>query len=130
MTPMRDFEIVEKSLRDMLDHNFINADCYGSLLPYLKKIKQALTELEETKILCESFKNDANRLNQQGIDLYLKYKKQTQILKILKEKVVDIWEILNSVDYCDWRICYKPTNKKYLLTKEEFDLLKEWLNEN
>lgn len=94
---------------------------------YKSIIEQALTELEETKILCESFKKDAIRLNEQGIDLYLKYKKQNQILEVLKNKRVDI-DLVNKVDSAKSYNCYCREYDNEL-TETEFILIKEWLNE-
>ena len=90
-------------------------------------INQALTELEETKVLCESFQKDANRLNEQGINLHLKDKKQTQILEVLKSKKVDIF--LVGITDCveEYNDFLGGNRKKYPLTETEFDLIKEWL---
>ena len=78
-TPMHDFEILEQSLNDMLDHDFIDVECYGSLLPYLKRIKEALEDYENQKLaseihtrVCESVLNENVR--------------KTKLLRLLESK--------------------------------------------
>ena len=58
------------------------------------------------------------------------YSKQDEILRIIKEKGVDVGVLqhcLTLADYnnsIEYELAYKP------LTKEEFDLLKEWLKDD
>lgn len=98
----------------------------GYVCDLVKPIYQALTELEETKVLCESFKNDANRLNEQCINLYLKDKKQTEILEVLKNKVVAKERIKNCENVNAYNNYVLPPFSQ--LTETEFNLIKEWLN--
>ncbi len=120
----------KEALADLSKTNMVDGRLPLIVKAKMSVIEQALDELEETKILCESFKQDANRLNQQCIDLYKKSQKQTQILEVLKKKNVELAYLRHCINTTKYAFNYynRTFSKDGNLTKQEFDLLKEWLN--
>lgn len=80
------------------------------------------TELERLEEARDMWKSIADNLKE-------KSDKQDEVLRIIKEKNVDIYGIKESQDVYDYNsgIENEPDFEKRLLTKKDFDLLKEVL---
>lgn len=76
------------------------------------------------KAMLEIFKN--------RIEEYENVLKELKALKIIKKKKVDIWKFIDNgifnYSYDDYYFCWNYYSCEKL-TKEEFDLLKRWLDE-
>ena len=85
-----------------------------------------LTSIREALLLLKQYQGEYGLRGQKLISNKL------NVLEILKKKRVDcfeeVCEVHNYYEYCDYMSCYKP--EKELLTKTEFDLIKEVLNED
>lgn len=106
-------EAVEKirEINYFEDDQEVIEDCFG-LEEYLSIIESALKRLESVDRIGEMFCVNVD--------------KKLKALEIIKEKRVNACEIINSKDVREynWSI---HTPKKYPLTQEEYDLLKEVL---
>lgn len=92
-------------------------ECLGNLeRHFLNKWKQSYYLEEKPKEL-----NDIITIKQ----ALLKVQDQEKVLEIIKERQVDIYHLNKSSTVEEYNEVWDGA--KYCLTKEEFDLLKEWL---
>ena len=98
--------------------------CENKKSCFWKDLEQALTELEEIKVFCESLEKDIDRLNQQCIDFHLKDVMQSKVLEVLKNKMIVIERIKKCENVNAYNNYVLPPFSQ--LTETEFDLIKEW----
>ena len=116
-------------------HNYYTSNINKDFPKEVKVIKQALTELEKIRKANKELQGRCLRLEKEK-SISLKQmglfqmvndnsdnEKQTELLKVLKNKKVDIWivDLSNNVKEYNNSAIYEK------LTKIEFDLIKEWL---
>ena len=83
---------------------------------------------KELEALKELWYGNKSHENLETIEKALKEKeKQDEVLRIIREKGVNVGLLMVVDTFYDYRLCM--TYKPLLLTKAEFDLLKECFNE-
>lgn len=87
-------------------------------------MSKGLEALERLTTFCGIYTEEQAQMVCKDIDIIEKLLKS---LEIIKSKQVDCYNIINSVDYKHYLVLMKEYDKSWLLTKQEYDLLKEVL---
>lgn len=96
-------------------------------LECLEKVSDYLNNVYDYKEIIEEVRKDINTIKQ----ALIKAEKEHKVLEIIKEKRVDMWHLVDLLEQTyEMYLAFCKSEKyeeDYILTEEEFDLLKEVL---
>lgn len=126
-----------KEIHFFINRSRIDGDKYEQKLQELNTIKQALLKLDfledamDLPTTCfSSFKNRNNdEITVMRKEVYEKYQEQEKMLDIIKKKLLFDDKNLGIFNICDLYKRYYARATRNILTEEEFDLLKRWLEQ-
>lgn len=87
----------------------------------MKKVLESYYKMRDT-LIAEGYSYT------EDFEPMLEIEKSLLVLEIIKEKQVNCYDIINSVDYKHYLVLMKDYDKSWQLPKEEYNLLKEVLS--
>ena len=137
LTPKQALQVLNRNLFDLsinpyADKNFEEKnesfDIVEQALAELEKVKKTNKELQDRCLRLD--KDHGTLLKQiafiQKVNNNDDYEKQIQVLEILKKKQVNLQLMTSCTTYKEYNFCIFLA--QYALTPTEFNLIKEWLN--
>lgn len=125
----KDYKIIEKELKrlakidDLLEEIDIDENDLPIWFEMQKQDGKKNKRLEELEKAFDALSKDDEKAKKL---LSLEIEKN-RAFEIIKDKQVNCYDIINSVDYKHYLVLMKNYDKSWLLTQEEYDFLKEEL---
>lgn len=134
----KDLEIIEKELEEAEDNKKMLDIFKNALIVEYKPFSVEVQEESEdfVSLLCKEIATIRENELDKNLRAILKkwvlknaFPKELKALEIIKDKRVNCFDVIDSVDYKHYLILMEEYHKSWRLTKKEYDLLKEVLGD-